>query len=406
MIEKKRIVFLASDIGIKFEQSGGAGTHIRGTILGLQENGFEVLPILGGDVFVKKAVSGSNITSKEKSNFLFLKKIIPLKIIFLYRDLRRIYYDYLIERKTFLKIQKYAPVAIYERSALLSRYGVRLSKKLNIPLFIESDGCMPEIINMDYGIFSIRLSNYFEKIKFTKAEKVVVVNQYSLLFISKKFHIPTEKMIVKTLGIQPLNVTIPEADVEKIKLKFNIQNKKIIGFVGSVSKYHGVDLILECANILSKKRVDNVVFFIVGWSKEASSLKNKAEKLGLNNIIFAGHVDKNLISLYYKMFNAGIIPDVDPYIYPIKVLEYGLFELCPLVPNYEVFNEIIINEVTGLYFIKKDPYSLAETVLKYFSLDYEERLKVISENWHQNVLSNFQWKEAVKNVVVAVNKIN
>lgn len=403
MINKK-IVFLVPEVGINYEQSGGAGTHIRGTIEGFKSHHIDVLPIIAGDIFgIKSEVTFNTPSSFQKQTIrTFIKKIVPEKLKFLYRDLRRVYFDYKFEKKVIEQIRQYAPDAIYERSALFSTCGIRLSKKLNVPLILESDGCMSEIVNMDFGLFSVKLANFFEKYKFKKANYISAYNEFSKLFLAKKFDVPLEKIIVKPLGISVSNRLVDEIDVEQLKQKYGLLNKKVVGFVGAISKYHGVDLLVECASILHSRNIKDIAIVIVGWSKEAEELKLRAQKLHLTNLIFTGRVDKNLIPIYYKMFDVGVIPNSEPTIYPVKVLEYGAYGLCAAVPDYEVFHEIISDKEEGFYFKKNSPVSLADLLVTMFETP---TYKIVAKNWQQKVLHTCTWDKSVDKIALFINKI-
>lgn len=401
-MKNKKIVFLVPEVGINYDQSGGAGTHIRGTIDGLKKNNIDVLPMIAGDVFGIKSINSFNVSvSKAHTLRSLVKKIVPLKFKLLFRDLRRIYLDYKFEGKIIEQIKHYAPDAIYERSALFSTCGIRLSKKLNIPLIIESDGCMPEIVSMDFGLFSVSLANLVEKYKLKKANYVSAYNEFSKPFLAKKFSISLNKIVVKPLGVSVNDEITDYSEVNQLKQQYGIQNKKVVGFVGAISKYHGVDLLVECASILHNRNIKDVAIVIVGWSKEAEMLKFKSEELHLTNLIFTGRVDKNKIPLYYKMFDVGVIPNSEPTIYPVKVLEYGAYGLCPIVPDYEVFHEIISNKEQGFYFQKNNPTSLADLLLGLFENDFYREIAI---KWQQKVLSDYTWQNSVKQLAALINK--
>jgi glycosyltransferase involved in cell wall biosynthesis len=395
-MKNKKIVYLVPDPGINSDQSGGAGTHIRGTIEGFKANNIDVMPLIAGDIFgFNSKLAASNATQQKSSFRTFLKRIFPEKLRLLYRDVRRIYSDYKFEKKVVGEIKRYSPDAIYERSALFSTSGLRISRNLNIPLILESDGCMPEIINVDFGLFSVRLANLVEKYKLKRTTYISAYNEYSKLFLAKKFDVPLDKIIVKPLGISA-NRTQATTEIDNLKQKYGLQGKKNVGFVGAISKYHGVELLIHCAEVLFKKNITDIAIVIVGWSKEAEELKATSDKLKLSNIVFTGRVDKDLIPSYYQLFDLCVIPDSEPTIYPVKVLEYGAYGLCPVVPDYEVFSEIITDKVNGLYFKKKNASSLADLLIEAFR---SNGYQAIGKKWHEQVLSDYTWKKSVVKIV-------
>ena len=407
ILKSKRILYLAPALGLTINQSGGAGTHMRGVVRGFRENGFEVLPIIGGDVlnpeFFPEKQQNLDETKPRKNNVREIaKKLMPNKIRLFFRDVRTVLQDYKLEKSVSAKIREFGPDVIYERAAYLSTYGSRLARKLNIPHFLETDGCMVEIISQDYGVFSEAIGNAFERHKLAKADYAVVMNKLAVGIVATKFNLPENKFVVKTLGVEPADFRFDVDAVQALKSKYQLGDKFVVGFVGAISTYHGVNYLIDAAEALQSRRIEDVIILIVGWSREGEALKQKAIEKGLKNVIFTGTVDKSQVANYYKLMHVGVIPDCEQGIYPIKVLEYGLMGLCPLVPEYQVFKEIIFSEKNGFYFSPKNAESLAQMI----SQTNEKRWEVeaCAHDWNKFVISNFEWKNSVHEIVAIIRQ--
>lgn len=393
-----KLVYLASSPGVSLRQSGGAGTHMRGTIQGFRSHGIDVLPIIGGDKTDSiddglSPVPETERRSTKKMRTIF-KRIAPSKFRLFLRDLKTMYQSYQFEKQMLPIIKDFSPDAIYERSGYLSFCGNRIARKLSIPLFLETDGCMVEIISDNYGVFSKAIGNYYEKIKLKKAEHIVVYNQTSISFVSAKFKLENKFFTVKTLGISDDSYPVNEDIVLSLKQSLNIKHKLVVGFLGMISSYHGIYYLLDAAKYL--KHRSDIVIIIVGGSKELDNIKKiiVEEKL---NIILTGRVSKEEVGVYYKLFDIGIVPDAVENIYPVKVLEYGIFNVCPLVPRYPCFEEIIKEGETGHYFEPRNPKAIAE-VIKQINI-HKNSLMDCAANWNKQVKKNFQWHDTVSNVV-------
>ena len=178
--------------------------------------------------------------------------------------------------------------------------------------------------------------------------------------------------------------TEKKVDLALLKKSLNIQDKLVIGFLGMISSYHGIYYLLEAARHL-KLRSD-IVIMIVGGSKELDNIRKIIETENLN-IIATGRVAKEEVGMYYELFNVGVVPDAIENIYPVKVLEYGLFGICPLVPQYKCFEEIIEEKVTGYYFKPKNAKNMAEVII---SLSGEKSSVIdCGSTWHKKVIENF-----------------
>jgi len=394
-----KVLFLVTTPGISIHQSGGAGTHIRGTIKALEQAGISVFPLVAGDL--KNAMQSKVNNSKAGGVRNAIKSFIPSRVRLLLRDLRGILNDRQYKAVIQEAIDKFKPDIIYERSSYLSTVGAFLARKNSVPIFVESDGCMVEIISQDYGVFSERLGNIIERIKLRRADRIVVMSKESKKVISKKFGIEDSgRFVEKPLGVNVDDYPADSQKVNELMAAFQIEHKFVCGFIGAVSKYHGVDILIETAGMLMGD--SSIIFLLVGWSEEAKRLKQIAEDRGLTNVIFVGRVDKSEVGNFYDLFDIGIIPDADETLYPIKVLEYGAFRLCPLVPDYPVFKEIIENGVNGYTFIPKNPISLATRITEIKRNNIHEK---IGNAWHHSVNENFKWEKTVVGLVQSIEDV-
>jgi glycosyltransferase involved in cell wall biosynthesis len=402
-----RILYLASDWGLSLRQDGGAGSHMRGTIKGFRENGCEVLPVIGGDFLnLEWNHSGQegqegNVKFLSKPQPKGLKRLMPDKLRLLLREIRYLLKSRKLESAALKKIEEFQPEVIYERSGYFSFMGNRIARRLRIPLFLETDGCMIEVINSAYGVFSVGLGNKIEKIKLNKAEYVVVYNRYSISNLDRKFSLIGTKKVVKPLGIDVPENTDKVPSPVKESLGINRSNL-VVGFVGTFAPYQGVKYLIEAAVLLKAKGIGNVSFLLVGWGNNAGELKAYAESNNLTNVIFAGKVNKADVNKYLSFFDIAIVPDAEPTIYPIKTLEYGIFASCPLVPDYEVFSEIIKEGVNGYMFRHQDPASIAERIIHLSN--NPGSIREAGLRWQQTVTSEFTWKNVVLDTISAMQE--
>lgn len=393
-MKKIRILYLVGNKGIRLEQSGGAGSHIRGTIHGFEVNGAEVLPIIGGDVFSTK-ISIVATKGKKKKIFTVVKKLVPSKILLLLRDFRYYINSYSLQRKTFSSIQQFKPDVIYERASYLCMYGYRLSKRLNIPIYYETDGGLVGFIKDDYGVFSEWIGNAIERFKILRSTYCVVMNKKAVSDVSSKYGISAKKILVKTLGVFPSEIQVDHLRINDLREMYCLKDKFVVGFVGIISAYHGIEFLIDTIERAGSS-FNNIVFLIIGSSKLGEVLQNQAVSKKLSNIVFVGKVNHTEVKLFYQVMQVGIIPKCDNSIYPIKVLEYGLYSVCPLAPRYEVYKEIIVENKNGLHFEPNNSEDLIR-VLSEASNDLN-RIKTIGKNWNKDVVANFGWENATKEV--------
>ncbi|MCR4328920.1 MAG: glycosyltransferase [Candidatus Roizmanbacteria bacterium] len=400
-----KILYLAPDWGLNLNMTGGAGTHMRGTVAGFLSHGHDVLPLIGGDIVFKKQGSLSSESSATHKNLVrnYVKKIIPTIIRLLMRDIRYYYRGRKLERIILKKIRAFKPDFIYERSAYMNTLGLCLSKKLNVPLFFESDGHIVDTYAQLYGVFSKKFAEYIEKKKLSGADKIVVMSENAITSIAKKYQEPISKFSVKKLGVDESAFVSDILYTDQLCTRFGLKEHFVVGFVaGQLQEYHGMSLLLNVAKQLQEIRTD-IIFFVVAGGNLAQVYEREANKKKLSNIIFHPLVPKDMVANYLSIFDLGITPDTIPHMYPIKIPEYGIVGLCPLAPNYPVFKKLFRFEgADHLLFDVGSETSLANKLC--WLADNRVFVKEMGQKWKQQVQREFTWSTTVMPVLKAMGK--
>lgn len=94
--------------------------------------------------------------------------------------------------------------------------------------------------------------------------------------------------------------------VKELKTQYNLNDKKVVGYVGRVSLEKNIVETLE--NIARvKAQIPNIVFMIVGVGDAIPSLRKAVTKLGIeNNVIFIGEVENSKLKYYYALFDVFV----------------------------------------------------------------------------------------------------
>jgi glycosyltransferase involved in cell wall biosynthesis len=148
------------------------------------------------------------------------------------------------------------------------------------------------------------------KLIFDRAEKIFVTSlDYSRSsFLSKICEKSPEKIVEIPNGVDIIKFN-PSNDGSIIRKRLNIENKKIILFVGALDRPHyfkGVDVLLESYKIIINS---NCHLIIVGDGDLKQNYIEKAEKLGVNSqITFAGRVSVDDLPLYYAASDVTVLP--------------------------------------------------------------------------------------------------
>jgi len=178
--------------------------------------------------------------------------------------------------------------------------GLYYSKIFKIPVVvsIHSDYDKRFILDGSKGSFTIfgsrNLAKKLEKFVYKNVDKILPIREYMRLNIISEFKIDEGKV-----EVFPHGVNFKEFDeVEFIDIyeKFGIdRSKKIISFIGRLSKENYIYHLIDIARKLKKLRED-FVLLIVGGGNEYENVKNIVVEQYLDNVIyFTGFQNKEIV---------------------------------------------------------------------------------------------------------------
>lgn len=97
-----------------------------------------------------------------------------------------------------------------------------------------------------------------------------------------------------------------KAKVRKLKIKYKIEDKKILGYVGRISTEKNIK---ETIYFVSRvvKEIPNIVFMVVGVGDAIEKLRKYAKKLQIeDHVIFTGQIKYSELKYYYAMFDTFV----------------------------------------------------------------------------------------------------
>ncbi len=207
------------------------------------------------------------------------------------------------------------------------------------------------------------------------------------------------------------NAVTPREDVssrrnEELATQLGIKaNEKVIGFIGSIVQYEGLDLLVKAATHLKELPCK---FLIVGSGESLESLKELSQKLSLEEVfIFIGRVPHNEVQEYYTLIDLVILPrlpqPVCELVSPLKPFEAMAEKKLLLMSDVAPMKEFTIEGVNGFLFEKGNINSLVSQIKRIlFSQENFENTKESAREW---VLENRTWDFAAKKIHNVLNHL-
>ena len=203
---------------------------------------------------------------------------------------------------------------------------------------------------------------------------------------------------------ESLNNIGPESSSVQLKQQYNPDENIIVGYVGTLTRYEGLDLLVQAFNKINKIRNNIKLFFIgKGSTIQCRKVFKELQVMSKNNsnIVFFGEINYKEIKKYYSLIDIVCLPrksfKVCEIVSPLKPFEVMALKKPLIVSNVEPLKDIITDGENGLVHEKDNYKSLANKLL-YLVDNKEERIR-LGESGYQWVLKNRQWKHYIPEIV-------
>ena len=380
-----KILYYSAHPGLKMNAATGYGTHMREMIEAFKRKGHEVLPVILGDI-------KRNIEVVPESNKLFLKKaikkIIPNYLWKSLKDYELIKFDLNAELILEEKIIAFNPDLIYERGSYLQLSGVKMAKKFKLKHYIELNAPFVEESASFEGAagFFKQKALHIEKEQILQSEKTIVVSSALQNYYSDKYKVHKSNFLVTPNCINAQGVLSNIELKQELITRYHLKDKKIIGFVGSIFPYHGVDLLIEAFSELQPLYA-HLQLLIVGDGAMLPKLKAYAFSMG-TNAIFTGSVSHKEIYTYIDIMDIAVMAKSNWYGSPVKIFEYGAMGKTIIAPDTKPVRDVMEDGVDG-FLVKPAVKDLKNAISKIME-DAELGIKM-GENFKNKVFANYTW---------------
>jgi len=243
-----------------------------------------------------------------------------------------------------------------------------IAKALNIPFLYEMRG-----LREDSAVANGQLKEDSSLYKYTYHQETAVAqcaDHITVICEGLKNDlinrgIPAQKVTVIPNGVDIKNFYPVEKSNELLD-KYNLHNKIIIGYIGSLVKYEGLDTLIEAAKIMQPIN-PNIKYLIVGKGEDKENLSQIVKENNLaDSVIFTGAIPHTQILDYYSLIDILVYPRkssrVTEHITPLKPLEAMALKKLTIGSDVGGIKELIQNNTTGYLFKHNDSQDLAKKV--------------------------------------------
>ncbi len=393
-----KILYYSPHPELSTEASTGYGTHMREMVAAFRKKGCEVKTLVAGDMKLRrkqsKAVAKSG-TKGIRGRLRAFKSWIPGLLWESLRDLWRMRFDRNMEAALAAAISDFEPDLVYERVAYLQNSGVEVSKRRGIQHVAEINAPYPE----ERAYFSGRsllvgaARNSLRQIVI-ETNLIVSVSTALAAYLDEMAEGVKEKTLVLPNAIRHTEVVHTADQLEQLREELSLGDSLILGFVGSIFPYHGVDLLIEAFAKLPKAPRSKLL--IVGDGASLPELKALALRLGVHgDVVFTGGVPHREVYLYIELMDICCMAKSNWYGSPVKIFEYGLLKKVVIAPDIAPLRDVLDEETALL--VEPEAEAISDAMRSLLG-DESLRLK-LAEAWHRKVLMEHTWEQSAQKVL-------
>ena len=331
-----RVVYLRSTPG-PGTQAGGAASHIKGVVEGLQTLGAHV-EIISNDqiaglnfprftVIPPQAGGGSRALFDIHNNLVFTRGALPL-------------------------IERADPDFIYQRYARFSWAGVVAAMRIKRPLFLEYNGSEVWVGKHWDRVGSLDLLERYERLNLDAAARIFVVSEVERRNLEMR-GVHAEKIVVNPNGVD-VEQFRPGVGGAETRRELGIKEDEVVaGFVGTFGPWHGVERLAEAIKVMPANLP--VRFLLVGRGSLHGEVEKQLEiETKAGRVIFTGAVAHDRVPKLLDACDILVAPHVpladgsEFFGSPTKIFEYMAMGKGIVASRLGQIGEVLVDEETAL----------------------------------------------------------
>jgi len=258
--------------------------------------------------------------------------------------------------------------------ALNALPALRVARSLNIPIVYEvrafwEDAAVDHGTSKEWGV-RYRLTRALESYALKHVDAVTTICEGLRNDILERGILPKKVTVIpNAVNIENFNIG-EEADLQLAE-DLGLNNKILLGFIGSFYAYEGLNILLQALPKMLAQNQD-IRILLVGGGPQESKLKTLAIQLGIENkVVFTGRVPHDQVQRYYNLIDILVYPRLKmrltDLVTPLKPLEAMAQGKLLMASDVGGHLELIQDKKTGVIFKSDNPDALATEALDLLS---------------------------------------
>ncbi len=380
-----KILYISGDSGVEVGGRKGASTHIRETCHALKRFGHEVriLTPCPGD-----------LTNVEVP----VIQVPAPRAKWVGSDMRYLILNRRIRQAIAKQIKEFRPDAMYERYSLYQTSGLQMAHKHNLPRILEVNTLLAR--EQARRLHFPKIAERIEKDIWRREKAMICVSQTLKNLMIESAGLNESAMV--GFDISPVAVDTEAFHPEIAPAEELIQLKgerKLAGYVGTLTAWHGVDLFFEVAHILKNRGIPVLIIAVGGEPERVDRLRDRVKQENLeSNLLFYGSIDHHRVPGFLAAMDICLIADTQDWSSPTKFFEFAAMERPIIASRSPSVEEVFGGTGTaGLFFKRGDAEGMANEMIRV--INDPELGKTLGKAARKRVLSRYTWPCNVKTIM-------
>ncbi len=327
---------------------------------------------------------------------------------FFLREPKSLYHNWGYFKKENILVESFKPDIIIGRLEYAIFSFVKTAQKYNLPLIVEADA-PPFYEAIHFHPQCIRnpwLVPFIEKYVLQQADHTIMQSRQLYEYYLKNCHLDLQKVSWTSNGADIDKFTPKKKDTALLNL-YALKDKIIIGFIGSLGAWHGLDNLAGIIESVVQLHPE-AVFMIVGagGADEIRFRDILKERNLMNSVRLTGRLDYGKVPSILNVMDIVLAPyprfDFF-YFSPIKLFEYMAAGKPLLSANVGQIGEIIRDGENGVFCDPEDPADVASKID--YLMQNDEQRKSIGKNARETVKNKYTWAQKARIWEAVCNKV-
>lgn len=301
-------------------------------------------------------------------------------------ELAELAYNIPAARRLARTAASFQPDLIYERYNLYYLAGAWLARRRRIPFYVEVNAPLAEERRRFGGLRLARLARAVEAFIWRSADHVFAVTSDLKQRIAARA-VPLERIAVTPNGVDP--------DRFRPRLAKHSTEPPVLGFIGFVRDWHGVDAVIRGM----AAGTPELTLVVAGEGAICADLERLAATLGCGDRVrFLGLTPREAVPELLAGFDIALQPRALPYASPLKLFEYMAAGCAIVAPDQPNIQEIVTHEETALLFDPAKEGAMWEAVAR-LAADPELRVRLGQAAQAEIRRRDFTWRGNAARVI-------